>query len=362
MKKSYIIGGGITFILIALGVYFFLSGSNFSDLTAQKSKLENNLIEAESRLNKEKETLEDMKNGLQNSFPLGAGVQDQMARASALVNRTDFMFTDPDGANPELKFQDSLVSALINNQRQEINLLLSEWKKKTDILAIGEIDLNESQKIKEEAEAIQEFIENLYQLVENMTPENSELSQFEIDTYLSQLPTPEEINEVLASLETIIENSIIDAPQSPTADTETSIETSIETSTETNVGPSPGNNPETNPGTENSQNSPNSPTVTPDDIIAQEEVVAEAEEEVVILEEELAEVEEQIQQESPTTPPETDTVADENPEETVSEEDTDPNESDDEDNQDNPSQPFTPTQGIIIQPGPPRLIQGTDPY
>src|SRR3989338_6700154 len=168
---------------------------------ARKNKLESNLITAEDKFNRAKETLSTMLGDLQNSFALGTNVQDQMKQASDIVKQTDFMFTDPDGSNPEIIVDNPLPDILINTERQYINLLLAQWQAKIDILSIKEIDVSEAEKIKADTEIIKTFIENITKIVESLTPESSELSQFQIDTYFSQLPSIVDINEVLISLE-----------------------------------------------------------------------------------------------------------------------------------------------------------------
>src|SRR3989344_103389 len=321
MNKSLIVSGvAVSVFILVLGGYLFTRGDEPEDLIAQKNKLLGDFAVAGEKLNKEKEILDTLTNSLRESFALAFSVQDQMKKASSLVARTDFMFTNTYGANPELIVQNPLTSILINNERKNVNLLLSEWKTKTNILSIDQIDVSGSEKIKQDVQTIKTFIEHLSQIVASLTPENSGLSQFEIDAYASAIPTSEDINEVLASLQIAIENSV---------------------------------EPESNPTS--SSPTPNS-TVTPEEVVLQQEVVTEAQTEVTLLQEQLAQIEEQIEQASLVpAPTPADTTADSN---SGDQTEVPSEESEDDDNYGIPDT----SQGIIIQPGPPRLIQGTDPF
>lgn len=255
-----------------------------------------------------------MMNELQNSFPLAVGIQTQMKKASSLVKQTDFMFTDANGLNPEMIIGNFSTSILINDERKNINLLISSWQKEVDISSITKIDITESEKIKKDAETIKIYIEDLSKIVKSLTPENSGLSQSQIDTYLSQLPSVEEINEVLVSMETAIENA-------------------------NNSGGS-------------------SSSITPEDILAEQAAITDAQNQAADLQEQLTQIEQQTDQ-GPSLPPETDIT-------------TNPNSENQNTNNGNNSNDYAapydsrnvyrPNPSIIIQPGPPELIQGSNQY
>ena len=325
MKKSFIISGSIVFILILIfGIYFFTRGNKPENLIIQKNKLQSDIVLAKDKLSKEKQILDTMVSGLFDSYPLAVNVQDQMKKASDIVSQTDFMFTDSSGLNPEIIVKNIISGFSINNERKNINLLISRWKQETDILSIKKIDINESNKIKQDTETIKTYIQNLSQIVGSFTTGNSGLSQLQIDSYLAQLPSIEVINEVLASLGTAIENA--------------------------------NNPPASNPETQNSPASPNPPpvappvVVTPSDVIREQAIVAEAQRQADILQEQLALIETQLPlPPAPTAPTPVPTPIEINP-------------------TNNPDyiNPYNINsadyQGIIIQPGPPQLIQGTNQF
>lgn len=336
MKKQLLIGGGIVLALgVVLGLYFLVFQNQSEDLNAKKNNLQNNLTQAQIKLNKENKKLETMTNDLLKAFPLSGGVQDQMKKASNIVHQTDFMFTDANGLNPELIVKNLLSGASINNERKNINLLISNWQEKISLLSINQISISETQQIKADTETIKTFIRDLSQIVGSLTPTNSGLSQLQINIYLLQLPSMDSINEVLLQLGNAIEVSNRNNPQP----TNTEIPT-IEIPLDVDSG---------------------TPSVTPEQIAAQQQVVSYIQTELANLQQQLAQVEQQIQQSAspaPTPEPEeAETPADASEAELPTETETDN------------TIYFQPRvidrsqyDGIIIQPGPPRLIQGTDQY
>lgn len=317
---------GVVFLFILVFVIFiFTRGNTKDELMTQKNKLQETIKITEKKLNKEKETLDTLTKGLQASFPLAVSVQDQMKKSGDIVKQTDFMFNDPYGLNPELIIKNLQNGSKINNERRNINLLLLEWQKRIFQLSAPEIDVNESEKIKQEIKLIELYVNNLSEVVKILTPENSGLSQAQIDIYSSQFPSINAINEVLVSIETAIENFNNQTSSNPSSDT--------------------------------------SP-VTTNDVVVQQVVVSQTQIEVVNLQEQLAQVKEQIQQLSPApasvTPPAPSISTDitTNPE---TEKNTNNENQADNENTYTPREIIT-NQAIIIQPGPPRLIQGTDPF
>lgn len=372
MKKVLIFIGIFAFITTALGVYFFTRNNNAEDLITKENQLENDLAIAQNKLNKEKDILENMTSDLQNSFALAFSVQEQMKQGSDIISQTDFMFTDPNGLNPELIIKNFSTILLINKERREINLLLQEWQNKNDILFIKKIDKKESEKIKKDAEKIKSYLQDLSYLVGILTPENSGISQYQIDIYLASLPLEDAINQVLASLQNAIDNS-------QTLNNQISIDSS-----------------------------PSVSLVTPDDVVAQQHVVEQIQNQVIALQEQLTQTQNQIQQLSSnptpvqnsetnsdassntdTTPTVVDTTptsspTDSNPSNNSSSTEIDidtqinsdssnqiPNtnstdNSNDETNPDdyivNNNSGSNDHEGIIIQPGPVQLIQGSNQY
>jgi len=329
MKKSLIVGGMFFIIIIIFGGYFLIRNNTRDSSIVQKDRLQDGLLVAENKLKKEKETLNLMIDDLRNSFILAVSVQDQMKKGSRIVSQTDFMFSDPNGLNPQLIVKNFPSIILINTERKNINLLLTEWQNKTDILYIKKIDIKESEQIKKDAQAIKTYFHDLSYLIGILTPKNSGISQFQIDSFLSNLPLEEAIDEVLASLQTAINNS-------QTLDTQTAY-------SQTSSSSSQGVN-----------------FVTPDDVVAQQGIVDQTQIQVIALQEQLTQIEEQNSAETNINTQINSDLENQNTTNTDSTNDdtnlTNQNDSSVNDNL------IDDHQGIIIQSGLPQLIQGTNQY
>ncbi len=299
------------FFALIFGIYSIVNNYKNTDLSAQKSLLDQKLSSAKDKLDKAKQTLGGMIDSLSKYFSFGLDIQVQMNEAVKLVKQTNFLFTDPDGANPEFIVVNFAERNSVSESRKEINQLILNWKKKTDILYIGNIDTKEAEQIRQDAEKIKDFLDNLFNTVQSFTPENSGLSQTQINLYLEQLPSGEAINKVIEN----ISNAIVSENSQPTTDN-------------------------------------NTPPVTPEEVVNQQTIVEEIEEEVETIEEEIIQVEEQIIQTQPPAPIE------QTPPPVVPPVVTPP-----ESNNFLPGRrKITPSTGIIIQPGPAKLIQGIDDH
>lgn len=306
MRKLHLVSGGIVFLLlIVLGVYFYNRGSGLDNLILQQQKLQKDISLAKNRLDKETQILETLKRGPSISSATTTIIQNQIKQASALLSQTDFMFSDPTGLNPKIKIKESPSSLALNAQRRKINLILRKWQEKNTTSQVKEMDAKDGKQIAVEVEVIRTFVDNLSKIMENLTVENSNLSQFQIKNYSTRLASLDSIDEVLVAIETTIKSS---------------------------------NNNQT--------------VVTPDKIVAQELTTNKTQVELVILQNQLAQIEQQIQQLTPipssTTIPESGA--------TIS-----PG-SDNSDNYESTYVPYNKYEAIIVQPGPPRLIEGSNQY
>src|SRR3989344_6167743 len=256
--------GGVLAVTLTLGAVVYISNNetDSSDLIAKESDLQGNLLRAKNKLNKEQSVLDAMFSSLRNFFAPQVSVQDQMNKFSNLANQTDFLFSDALGRDPEFILS-SLYSIDINAERAKINALLSSWKAKADILAAEDMTIEMTEQIKAEAQIVQAFLQNLASALASLTPENSGLSQSEIDNYISQVPSAEVINEVLASLTRAVEDA----------------------------------------NTSSSDGSISNPPYSTEDVLAEQLLVASAEAEVVAIEEELAPVQEDLGLPTPTPTP-----------------------------------------------------------
>ena len=181
MSKSYIISGGIVFLLfIVLGVYFYNRENSLDNLILQKQKLQSDISLTINKLGEEEQTLQTLINGPNISFATTTIIQNQIKQAYFLISQTDFMFSDPNGLNPKIKIKESPSSLALNAQRRKINLILKKWQEKITPSQVKEIDAKDAKQIETEIETIRIFVNNLSTIMENLTVENSNLSSFQI--------------------------------------------------------------------------------------------------------------------------------------------------------------------------------------
>ncbi len=325
MNRIFVVGGALGFIIIViLGIYFFAVRNESDDLITQKNKLEEALGIAQAKLSSAKDVLGRMTDDLSNYFFFGLGIQDQIKDISEIVKQTDFLFINANGQNPEFLVENFSTGDLINEERRKINIILADWQEKTSILSLSKIGLKEAQQIQEEAERIQDYLASLYGAVGGLTPENSGLSQAKIDSYLFQLPATESVSEIITSLATSI--------------TTQSSQNNSQTSTQTN------------------QN-----ITTPEQVSTQQDLIREYEEQIQTIEQNIVQVEQQIQNTNPPSPESNSpAVVVETP--IVPTPVVNPNTSPVPVYGTYGSRVIVPTTGIIIQPGPVRLIQGSDEF
>ncbi len=370
MRKFLIVG--LILVISIFGVYFFTRDKTPNDLVVKKTKIKNNLTAAQQKLNKERQTLDSMMGNLQGSFLLIADVQDQMNKISDMVRQTNFMFSDPNGDNPQLIAKNIPNASVINGERREINLIMIEWQKKIELFANKKLSVSELNQIKKDASTIKVFLEDIAKIVKLLTPDNSGLSQIKIDTFGARISSNEAVDKVFTSFKTAVDNYSEDNSKNL-------------------------NNTSASDPSSLFQNN----SVTFEDFLAQKKIVDDIQSEVNSLEEQLVQVEEQIQQASPSPNnnsdssdsssidpilPDNSTVIDNSSDQTVN---TDPGTTIDPLLPTNPDpstipdtitpDPVAPNpttdvddnivdpnnanfKGIIVQPGPPRLIQGTNQF
>lgn len=304
---------------------------------------------------------------LEDSLVLVANVQDQMNKISDSVKQTNFLFDDPGGSDPKLIIKGISNSDSLNNERRDINLLILEWQKKIELFSTGAVSVKESDQIRKDAETIKTFLEDIAKVTKALTPENSGFSKVQIDTFSSRILSQDALNEVFISLRTVIDDYY-------------------------------GNNSQ-NSGNGTSDFAFSNSSITLEQFISQQKVVAEIQAQVASLQEQLVQIEEQIQQstEDFSSPPGPDLFPDTSfnitpevtptllsPDIPIATPTPTPNPAPSE--VVNPINPDSTSpvmvidgvdinndliapenfdsnfKGIIIQPGPPRLIEGTNQY
>lgn len=328
MKKPFWIGGIILLVIVlSVSFYYFTNMSGERDLLEDKANLEARLVDSKARLSQEEQKLNALRAELASSLPLASGAQRQMNNVIGVVAKTDFMFNGANSSNPQLKVASPVPAIEINAQRAQVNSLIASWREKTKLSYLESIDVDEAAQIKQDTETIQAFISDLVETVQALTPLNSGLTQAEIDAYIAGLPTGQELGEVLQILESLIQSQV-DSTTTPPSE------------------------------------------VSPEIVVAQEQVVEEIVQEIVTIETELEEIQEVIETQQPVTPePVSNETQDEQSESApvVEPENSEP-ESEVYENENVPESGGNTELGVTgpsegaSDPGQPQLIQGANPY
>jgi hypothetical protein len=255
----------LSILVVALPIYFInRSHDRAAALKAQEKKIQRRITVAKVRVQNETEKLNDLVSGFRNSLPQTARMQDSYSRMAITIDRTDVFFSNPDSSNPDIKIptKTALIEKNINNLRARINERLTELQR--DVYTPQANMQNLIIEARQDADIIRQYAQELSQIVNNLTPENSGLTEAQIESYQAIPPIVlEEVSDIIVA-----------------------VQNTTPTNTQT-----------TEPV-----------VVTQEQVQAQEQVVAQAQAEVVVLQQELVQVQESIQQvETQTENPPTET-------------------------------------------------------
>lgn len=249
----------VVVILIAgLGVYFSSNKSTDNKtLAGQEQRLQKEITKAKEKVTKEKDKLNGFERAFRTAFPFYGIADDGFRDVSEAVHKTDFLFENPDSATPKIKLQ--ILAALeksINDKRSQVSLALIAWKEKADIALAKNLDNKALQEIINEAQIVAAYVDELNLIVDNLTTSNSGLSQETINYY----------EDVLGGVTAVIDSTVIALENAQT------------------VATAPAN----------ANTSANEVVVAVEQITTQQQVVANAEAQLQALEEALAVIVEQL--------------------------------------------------------------------
>lgn len=135
------------------------------------SEIAADLARAKSQLADAASHLSDMRAGFSLSVFRDFVIEQHDSIQSALWTSDPF-FNDPQSASPTLKLKtDSSTTAHIEGLRAMINNLISSWQTDTGSIRANDLVL------------INDYLGQLQDIVDNLTPQNSGLTQAEIDHY-----------------------------------------------------------------------------------------------------------------------------------------------------------------------------------
>jgi len=323
--------------LIGSGAYWYVSvrpSSGESESALRAKELKAKLVEARAAVKNGTETLEDLTVLYYATRPFQALMQEQYERMESIAEVRTAIFFDESGVSPigsVAGTKKKNVEETLKAERRKVIEALERWNEAFR-LDLGEtLGADDLRQAKKDAETIASYIKALEVFVDTLTPEASGFTPLQIDLYKEEVEAAkEEIQSVLASLAS--------APPAPSPNS---------------AGEAANANPVTTSG------NPSAPkvSVTAEEVLRESEALAEAREEVARLESEIAELETSGTQggESPSEPQEMappPTILDTSP--SASEGNASGGEGNAGEGQDFLLPP------ILVEPGPPKLIQGSN--
>jgi len=178
-------------VLLSGGVFFYAKAQSKKELAkqAQVQDIKNKIVDAEAQVRTETSKLNYLSGIFRDQNPVYAVVHDYYQRVSDAIESTDAVFQNPATSKPEIKVstKTETIKQNINDKRAKMNLLLAQWKKMANAAFVQETSKNTIQNIQKDAQAILSFIQSVHTIVVALTPENSGLTQAEIDAYVNSL-------------------------------------------------------------------------------------------------------------------------------------------------------------------------------
>ena len=197
---------GAIVLIIGLSVYFVTREEEKPSVESEIERVQQELADARQNLEQEREELAKLMANLRNSAPAYAHASDHVDRLEKAIKQTDRMFIGANSTNPKLSVSTTFVLGNdINSRRAQINLLLKNWRNKVNVAVATQVTRATLNELKVDAEVIILYVRELEAVIKTATPENSGLTQRQIDDYLRSLVSIQlDIQATIDSLEEIL--------------------------------------------------------------------------------------------------------------------------------------------------------------
>ncbi len=257
-------------ILVGIVVVIIFSVASYSISSKRK---ETRSLEAREKVLLEREKLKEMNAIHKAEMAAIAQIEEQFnTLRNSVVFSTDIFFKDADSESPEfiLKTNDKSVESDMNRRRLEITRIFKSWDKKmSDLDSLSPDTIPTLSDIvsiaREDIEYVQQYINDLKDIVGGLNPSTSGITQAQIDSYQSVVEaSANQLEQLVSNIDTIEDNiAEIYEPGS----------------TNGNDNPVIATNDAPNVLTPTPTPTPTPPIITPEQIQNQEEVVNQAENE-----------------------------------------------------------------------------------
>lgn len=199
---------GVVIVAILIGGSFYLFSYNKDGHSADGSRLVSasklaveteagKLAELERRYNAERAVIKDIQSQYSNI-------------RNSILKKTDIFFDDPNSSNPKIriKITDKKVLDDINRRRLQVSKLLKIWDERYNIIETDSPSIallpslpDMVKEAKNDIKYIEEYIKALQNIVGDLTPQDSGLTQSEINYYETVVTTnSKEIEKVVANI------------------------------------------------------------------------------------------------------------------------------------------------------------------
>ncbi|HEY0221068.1 MAG TPA: hypothetical protein VGC58_02485, partial [Candidatus Paceibacterota bacterium] len=188
-------------ILITIGSYYFFTKDN-------------KLAEAKTKVKVETQKLDNLKDTYTKEREVIKDIKEQYnLLKNGVVRNTDIFFKDAGSNNPKIliKLSNKDQEKNINNKRLEITKLLEAWDKKIEDLESNKSSVESIttlselvNQIKKDVRYVKQYVEELKDIVSEVTPDYSGISQNQIVTYELILGnTLEQIQQIDSNIQTV---------------------------------------------------------------------------------------------------------------------------------------------------------------
>ncbi len=206
-KGSIVLNSIITVAITAL----ILGGVYYLFIKTQKS---DQLVQAETKVKVETKKLDNLNNRYSKERATIKQIQDQyMTLRNNVLKNTDRFFDDAEGDNPKflLKINDKVLEADINKRRLAITKLLKDWDKKMADIDSDKIDQNSLPTLlaiineaKSGIDYVNQYVNQLGNVISQLTPNTSALQQTEIYVYENIIEdSKSQVNQIVTNITSI---------------------------------------------------------------------------------------------------------------------------------------------------------------
>lgn len=192
--------------IVSAGAYYYFRAPQDS-LAVQQLKL----AQAKAKLQGKKVKLVTVEEEFAKTYSIYSILRAQYTKTEVIVEVVDNYLADPK-VDKALTEANAKVKKDIDTKYDKIKTLMDSWKAKVDYTYAPNVTVGTLNTFKKDAETIKTLIQTLQNTVENLTPDDSALTQAQIDAYEEQL---QDALTAINSTITAVTNAVTQSTQNP---------------------------------------------------------------------------------------------------------------------------------------------------